>query len=185
MIESFVAINIYNDKEGKKELFNEIPLLFYCDDMDNFKNDLLADEKFRKLVENSCLNVNNYTTSYIGYFYFNGDNEYEDTCIPIQELFPSDNLLDTEKYFTKEYISSIFINLYEVSMHIQYENNLMFDIDATIKDIYQILKKKFKEKIIKSTVINYVRSELNKKDLSKENINYIIGELETILKDEE
>lgn len=186
MTESFVAINVYLEKDNKKELLiSGIPLLFYCNDMSHFKDDLLSDEKFRKLIEDNCLNINNYSSSFVGYFYFNGESKYEDASIPVQELFTVDKLSNSEKYFTKEYIHNIFINLYEISMKMPYENNLMFDIDATIIDIYQALKNKFKEKIVKSTVINYVRSELDKKELSKENVNNIIGELEIILKDEQ
>lgn len=185
MVDSFVAINIYKDKDNKKELFgNGVPLLFYCNDMSHFKDDLLSDEKFRKLVEDNCLNTNNYTSSWIGYFHFNTESEYEDTAIPIQELFSVNKLSETEKFFTKEYLSAIFINLYEISMKTSYENNLMFDIDATIVDIYQALKEKFKEKIVKSTVVNYIRSELNKKELSQENIHNIIWQLEIILQNE-
>ena len=184
MVDSFVAINIYKDKDNKKELFgNGVPLLFYCNDMDHFENDLLSDENFRKLVENNCLNTNNYTSSLMSYFHFNTENEYEDKIISIQELFSINKLSDVESYFVKEYLSNIFINLYEISMHVAYENNLMFDIDATIVDIYQSLKDKFKEKIVKSTVVNYVRSELNKKELTQPNIDEIINKLEIILKD--
>ena len=185
MIDSFVAINLYKDEDNKKELFgNGVPLLFYCNNLDNLYEDLLLDDKFRKMVENNCLNVNNYTSSFMGYFDFEGENNYFDTSIPIQELFSIDKLSEKEAYFIKEYLNDIFVNLYEISMKDKYDDELMFDIDRTIIDIYQRLQEKFRTKIVKSTVINYVRSELVKKNLITKNIDSIIIKLENILKDE-
>ena len=185
MIDSFVALNIYKKEDNKKELFGTgIPFLIYCNNLDNLHEDLLLDDKFRKMVEDNCLNVNNYVLSFVGYFDFKGENNYFDTSIPIQELFSIDKLSEREAHFVKEYLNNIFVDLYEISMKEMYDNELMFDIDGTIVDIYQKLQEKFKTKIVKSTVINYVRSELVKKNLITKNVDLIIVKLENILKDE-
>ena len=66
-----------------------------------------------------------------------------------------------------------------------YDKLKVFNEDIII-DIYDEIKNKYKERLLKNTLINWVRSEINKQEnLNEENENYIIDTLTNILKNKE
>ena len=59
-------------------------------------------------------------------------------------------------------------------------------IDDAVLDIYDKIQEKYPKRVIKSTVINYIRSELQKTDnISIENSDWIIFQLENLLNERE
>lgn len=185
MTESFVSLNVYNNINNTNNLLNKdgIPLLFYCNDINVLHKQLLEDLNFREFINKNCFLPEIYENTYISYFYFILENEeYYSETINIQNLIPFSKMNNIEINFYKVYIKGIFENLYRLSFKTQYDDtNMSFDIDNILIDIYTQLKNKYKEKITKITLINYVRSELQKTNLLTDNINWIIIQLENIL----
>ena len=63
-------------------------------------------------------------------------------------------------------------------------NGEVTNVNDTIIDIYNTLKNKFKTRISKTTIINWVRSVLlDTNHFNSNNCDYIIKELKIILKD--
>jgi hypothetical protein len=193
-MESFVSINIYkssniNDRTTN-ELYNDngVPLLYYCNDSTTLNDQLLNNNKFREFLNKHCFLLDIYENSFISYFYFKPDLEddgYTQITLSLQEFIPLELMNDNERIFYKSYLQKIFENLYINTFKKHYYADIMFDTDGIIKDIYSKIITKYKDKLTKLTIINFVRSELQKMNLKTNNIIYIINSLENILKDVE
>ena len=85
------------------------------------------------------------------------------------------------------YLWNHFKFLYESAYHEKYADDVsLFDMDECILDIYDQIQSKYPKRVIKSTVINYIRGELQKTDkLSMENTDWIIFQLEKLLNERE
>ena len=77
--------------------------------------------------------------------------------------------------------------MYESAYHEKYAKEIsLFDIDEYILDIYDKIQGKYPKRVIKTTVINYIRGELQNKDqLSIQNTDWIISQLENLLNERE
>ena len=184
MKDSLVAINIIvNDKIINK---NGVPILFYWDGENSLIKDIYNDVSFKSLLYNSIINYDNYANAKLSFFYFtfeNGEEKYtEDFSIIQNELTLKD--LEAEKsIFYKEYLLYHFLFLYKSAYHEDYGEDIsIMGIDDAVLDIYDKIQEKYPKRVIKSTVINYIRGELQKTDnLSMENTDWIIAQLETLL----
>ena len=189
MQDSLVAINIIvNDKIINK---NGVPILFYW----NGESSLLTkaiydDQNFKSLLYNTIINYDNYADAKLSFFYFlyeNNEEKYiEDFSIVQNEMKLSE--LDTEQsLFYKEFLLYHFLYLYKSAYHEDYKEDIsIIGIDDAILDIYDKIQNKYPKRVIKSTVINYIRGELQKTDkLSMENTDWIIYQLENLLNERE
>ena len=186
MKDSLVAINILvNDNTILNK--NGVPLLFYWDgNSDALINDIYNNEDFKSLIYNSVINVKNYANTKLALFYFTYENEeekYHEEISNIQNVLKLALLDDDTRMFYKMYLWNHFKFLYESAYHEKYADDVsLFDMDECILDIYDKIQNKYPKRVIKSTVINYIRGELQKTDnLSMENTDWIIAQLETLL----
>ena len=101
----------------------------------------------------------------------------------MQDLFKLSDLPDNNRIFYKEYLLNHFKFLYESAYHEIYSEDIsIIGIDDAILDIYDKIQEKYPKRVIKSTVVNYIRSELQKKDeLTMNNTDWIILQLENLL----
>ena len=187
--DSFASINLYKCEDNKKELLsNVVPLLFYWNgEDDSIVNSLVEDLEFYSLINDKCLNIDNYSNSKISFFMFkiNGEN-YEDNTLDVQDIFMLKNLNKNDSDFYIEYIYNIFINLYLTAVKEKYNKDpLSLNLVDEIINIYEKLQKRFPRRFIKRTVINYLRSELVKTyKLNNTNTDWIIEQITEILKNE-
>ena len=187
--DSFASINLYKCEDNKKELLsNGVPLLFYWNgEDDSIVNSLVEDLEFYSLINDKCLNIDNYSNSKISFFMFkiNGEN-YEDNTLDVQDIFMLKNLNKNDSDFYIEYIYNIFINLYLTAVKEKYNKDpLSLNLVDEIINIYEKLQKRFPRRFIKRTVINYLRSELVKTyKLNNTNTDWIIEQITEILKNE-
>ena len=184
MKDSLVAINIIvNDKIINK---NGVPILFYWNGESTLIKDIYNDASFKSLLYNSVINYDNYANAKLSFFYFTFENDEEkyteDFSIIQNELTLKD--LEAEKsIFYKEYLLYHFLFLYKSAYHEDYREDIsIMGIDDAVLDIYDKIQEKYPKRVIKSTVINYIRGELQKtNNLSMENTDWIIYQLENLL----
>ena len=182
-IDTLVAINIFN--ENKNNIINKIPILFYWNGEGDLINSIFNDQNFIDKYFNN-LNYNDYCNLKLGYFYFKYNDKYEeiytDNIVNISEYLKIDKF--NSKNIIYELILKHLFALYEQTLKVKYKDVKIYNEEIII-DIYRKLKEKYKDKIIKSTFINWVREELlNKDEINNTTVNYIIDNLKNILKNE-
>lgn len=192
MKQSLVAINLTTN--NKLENPNEVPILFYWNGEGDLKETIFSDLEFLTLVKSNVLTFQKYAIAKVSWFYFKGsDNEddeiYYDEILNIQDNLTLESLCKDDPMctFWHEYIKSHFAYLYQCSFKSLYTFDPIPDnFNDEIIDIYKKLKERNPNKIIKSTVINYIRLELSKtNNLNKDNIEFLMNKLDEILKDVE
>ena len=188
---SLLALNIIvQSNTGQRILLNktDVPTLYYWNGTDNLEKDFLSNESFRTLIDETCFNKDSYSKSKIAYFNFNlidGEENYNEYLVDIQDLFTLDLLTETENMFYIEYLNEIMNNLYITSMGHEFNGNILLDINEKYIQMYLDIQKKYPNRFVKNTLLNYVRSELVKLyDLHQVNSNWIINKLEEILKEQ-
>ena len=189
MKDSLVALNvIVNDKIINK---NGVPILFYWNgESSSLVHDIYEDPSFKSLLYNTVINYDNYANAKLSFFYFlyEGEEEkYVEDFSVIQNEMKLSDLDDEARMFYKKYLWNHFKFLYESAYHEKYADDVsLFDMDECILDIYDQIQSKYPKRVIKSTVINYIRGELQKTDnLSMENTDWIIFQLEKLLTERE
>ena len=189
MTESLVAINIIcNDKLINK---NGTPLLFYWDGQQDIYDAFKSSNEFIDYLYHTVMTKDNYINSYFAFFKYYLDEEgvenyQENKCI-IQDFITFQNMREDRRSFYKEYLSDLFLYLYKSAYHEDYNQDIsIIGIDESILDIYDKIQEKYPKKVIKSTVINYIRSELLQSNkLSIPNTDWIIDQLEDLLSERE
>lgn len=188
MQDSLVAFNITaNNKLLNK---SEVPVLFYWNGTSNVIESIFSDNNFYSFLKNTVFNSDIYNIAKIALFYFKYEEGeiYNEAIYNIQDLAPLSSLEETDRSFYKQYLWTHFEYLYESAYHQKYdeESVSIFDIDEYILDIYDKIQSKYPKRVIKSTVINYIRGELQNKDgLSTQNTDWIIAQLENLLNERE
>ena len=187
---SLLALNIIVNDNENKILLNktEVPILYYWNGIDDIEDKFLNDKIFRSLIDESCFNKKFYSKSKIAYFEFkliNSDEKYEDYLIDVQDLFKLELLDEPENMFYIEYLNEVMNNLYVTSMGHGFNDNILLDTNEKFVQMYLDIQKKYPNRFVKNTLLNYVRSELVKLyDLHQVNSNWIINKLEEILKEQ-
>lgn len=192
MKSSLVALNLI---DNNKVLLNptNYPLLLYWNDFNgrSIPEEIFFNENSSNFIINTCCNIDLYTSSKLSFFYFidrdnDGDDDYTESTIDIQSLFSLSVLDEDKRSFYKEYLNNIFKYLYYCTYKEDYEiNNNPLEWEEDILILYRNIQNKYPKKILKDTVINYVRSELTLKyKLSSGNSDWIIEQLKNILVDE-
>ena len=190
MRDSLVAINIINDDKLLNINGNGIPLLFYWDGEDDVLDSIFRMDIFKAKIYDVINNVDNYTNSKIALFYFkyNGDEEqYNELSVLIQDYIKLKDFPEDKIDFYKEYIWQHFDYLYKSVYQEEYDKDVnMLSIEDSILDIYDKIKEKHPKRVMKSTVLNYVRSELMKTNhLNMDNTDWIINKLDSLLNERE
>lgn len=186
MRDSLVALNIVSENNILLNNTN-VPILYYWDGESNIKDSIIIDDEFKNYIISKVINIDYYSNSKIHYFYFKYDNDnnesYNEETLIIQDLFKLSDLPDNNRIFYKEYLLNHFKFLYESAYHETYSEDIsIIGIDDAILDIYDKIQEKYPKRVIKSTVVNYIRSELQKKDeLTMNNTDWIILQLENLL----
>lgn len=183
MTDSLVAINLLDKTNNTLINPTLVPLLFYWNGEDDVVSELRNNQEFIDFIAKHITELN-YTNTDIGLFYFTYINETEDykeinkgiQDVIYLNMFNSDNIVN-------HYIKKHFCELYKISLKQDYPENDE-TVSTIICNIYKVLKDKFKNRITKPTVINWVRSVIVDTDkFNANNSNYIINKLTEILKD--
>lgn len=185
MLESLVAINIISgDKIINK---NGTPLLFYWDGEQDIYEALKSGNEFIDYLMHTVINKDKYINTYFSFFKYYLDDKknehYQEDKINIQDFLKLKDLNPEQSLFYKEYLLNHFLYLYKSAYHEEYKEDIsIMGIDDAVLDIYDKIQDKYPKRVIKSTVINYIRSELLQTDLiSIENTDWIIHQLEYLL----
>lgn len=171
----------FNILSSQGTLFNptSIPILYEYTDKQNedLYDSMTQNEGFKYIIDTKCMNIKEYAFSKISMLIYDIDTEeYSDNVEYIQDIYKVSNEL------ADEYILDIFKYLHKYSLKTDYESNLESSIDIII-DIYSKLIEKFKTKINKTTLKEYIRSQLQQKyKLNSDNVNKIIERYENITK---
>ena len=189
MRNSLVAINILNDSY----LINDrgVPFLFYWDGELDIDKALLNSDVLKEYLYEKVINKESYTSSKLAMFYFkydeNNNEVYTEKQLPLQSFLKLYDIKEDKQMFYKEYLWEHFQFLYDSAYHESYDKTVsLFDIDDAILDVYDKIQEKYPKRVIKSTVINYIRGELqNNNNLSMDNTNWIIAQLEKLLTERE
>ena len=182
--DSLVAINLI-DIDGKLLNKTSVPLLYYWNGVSDVEDDLRNDETLCEYCNTLFINPEKYLDVLISYFYFTySDDEsenYNESTKDFQDIVYLEKF--NSLHIVRHYILQHFLNLYKTSMKEEY-NGEVTNVNDTIIDIYNTLKNKFKTRISKTTIINWVRSVLlDTNHFNSNNCDYIIKELKIILKD--
>ena len=191
MIELLVAINIISDDKIINK--NGTPLLFYWNGEQDIYEALKEDTSFNDYLMHTVINKDKYIKSYLSFFTYkyyideDKEQEYEEHKINIQDFMKLKDIDSEKNLFYKEYLLSHFLYLYQSAYHEEYKEDIsIIGIDDAILDIYDKIQEKYPKRVIKSTVINYIRSELLQTDhISIENTDWIILQLENLLNERE
>lgn len=181
--DSLVAINIINNENDKKELLNKtnFPILYYWDGENSLTESIKNDVDFKQYCLSICNNLDIYLNSKIHYFYFKFKDDTDDYTefdeLPLTDIIKLDEFNDNSIYIN--YLIYLFKRLYFNAYKTEYNTELN-NIDI-IEDIYKQIKNKFSTRISKTTIINWVRSRLTKKNIDIYNTNIIIDNLTNIL----
>lgn len=189
MLESLVAINVISgDRIINK---NGTPLLFYWDGEQDIYEALKSGNEFIDYLMHTVINKDKYTDAYFSFFKYYLDEEgkenYQEDKINIQDFLKLKDLQIEQSLFYKEYLLNHFLYLYKSAYHEDYKEDIsIMGIDDAVLDIYDKIQEKYPKRVIKSTVINYIRSELQKTDdISIENSDWIVFQLENLLNERE
>jgi len=188
--DSLVAINIVNDNELLNINGNGVPLLFYWNGEDEVLDSIFKMDIFKAKIYDVINNVNNYANSKIALFYFKyieDKEQYNELSVLIQDYIKLKDFPEDKIDFYKEYIWQHFAYLYKSVYQEDYDKDVnMLSIEDSILDIYDKIKEKHPKRVMKSTVLNYVRSELMKTNhLNMDNTDWIIDKLDSLLNERE
>ena len=184
--DSLVAINIINN-DNKLLNKTSMPMLYYWNGESDVLDDLSNDTNLTEYLTTLLTKPEEYLNIFLSYFYFkyneNNEEDYSDNTIQIQNVitldkFESDHIV---LYFLKK----LFLTLYKISFKCDFISESNNDTED-IKTMCQAIKDKFKTRLTKETIINWVRSALVDKDkLNTQNTEYIILKLNQIINFEE
>ena len=191
MKDSLVSINIINDNKLLNINKNGVPLLFYWNGTDDVLESIFKIDTFKSKIYDVINDVNNYTNSKISLFYFkydeNNKEQYNELSVFIQDYIKLKDFPEDKIDFYKEYIWQHFAYLYKSVYQNDYDKDVnMLSIEDSILDIYDKIKEKHPKRVMKTTVLNYVRSELMKTNhLNMDNTDWIINKLDILLNERE
>lgn len=176
--DSLVSINVLsNDVLLNK---SKVPILYYWNGEGNLIESILFDEYFINNYINTIKSIEEFNSIELAFFYFNYEDNIESCENNIIYIKNYINFNQFESHhIVNELLFDKFVELYKIAFNEEYKG--LEKIDESIKDVYNKIKEKYKEKISKKTIINYIISKLKEDSISNENINTIINELKQIL----
>ena len=184
--DSLVAINIYD--QNTNILYNKslVPILFYWNGNGDLLEDILRNENFKTNYLDNFKDYESYNNAVISYFFFEFDKDDKEAYIENSILIS--DYVKLKDFNSIQIIYKLLIphlyNLYKMALKKDYDDTKVFNEEIII-DIYKQIKEKYKDKIEKQTLVNWVRSELiNTNKIDSNNVNYIIKQLNNILEHE-
>lgn len=184
--DSLVSINIFNS-ENKILNKSTVPMLYYWNGINDVLDDLSNDEHLLKYAKTLFINPTDYLDLMISYFYFkyndNDEEVYADNTLDIQDIITLDKF--ESDYIVLYYLLNHFKTLYKNSFKDEYisEDN---DAVNNILIMYRAIKDKFKTRLTKITIMQWIRSVLlDESHFNGTNSDFIYNKLNEILKDEE
>ncbi len=182
--DSLVAFNIYNKQTNK--LLNKnrfMPILYYWNGEDDLLFEMINSDKFIKNYLKDIYDEDTLNKIAISYFYFNYDDnreeKYTENDILIKDYVSFENL---NKMVILDIIYYRLKSLYKICMNEEFFKNIKISLSENINNIYNEIKAKYKERVSKETIGNWIRSELNKnKTYNSKNINLIINTFKEII----
>jgi hypothetical protein len=184
--DSIVAINIV-DLESKVLNKTLSPILYYWNGESDIVDNLRKDEQLAKQYESLfIMNPEKYSEIMLSYTYFKYDEEGNEQCD--EKTVDIQDIIYLDKFNSKSVTSHYLVKQFKIL----YQNSFKADVtslatnDELIIDIYKSVKNKFKSRLTKDTIINWVRSNLGETDhINPYNVNIMINNLKEILINEE
>lgn len=184
--DTLVAINITHNNILDNP--NEKPILFYWDGeevLDILSENIYSHEKFKSIIyEKCCSDIEKYNTARVDYFYFkyiDGKENYAEGDFIIQQIYTLEKLDNDGIYLWRDYASVIFNDLYKSVFKKDFEGDILAD---QIIEMYNAIKEKKPLRIVKTTVIEYVRAQLKERfNLTSENADFIYNKLDNLIND--
>ena len=182
--DSLVAFNIYNKQTNK--LLNKtrfMPVLYYWNGDNDLLFEMINSDKFIKNYLNNIYDEDTLNKIAISYFYFNYDDnqeeKYTENTILVKDYVNFENL---NKNVLLDIIYNRLKTLYKICMYEEFSRNIEISLSDNISNIYNIIKDKYKERVSKETIGNWIRSELSKNKIyNSKNISLIINLFKEII----
>lgn len=179
--DSFIALNIcYNNELIHKKN----PIIFYWNGISDIISDIKNSEAFYNIVSDYLTVPEKYenTSLYITTVNFDQDQSLNEKIIPLQELYPINELDNTIK---ESYLIPLIYNIYEKVFEKDYEIPIdEMTFENKVYDIYEDIQNKLDKPISKQTFINYILSKLDEKtNLIYYNKKILIDYIKDILKE--
>lgn len=167
----FVALNILNENNVVLNPY-QAPSIFCWDGKSEIIDELSKQSQFKVFLEklNILVNPDDYFTSKIAYLYYDGKNYGFDTVL-IKDIFK----LNQAELVIDNIIKYALASLYARAFN---DNIPDFDI-ISIKSVYDNIINKYNNKVLQTTIKNYIRSLVFEKyKLSSDSLNVVMDKLE-------
>lgn len=177
--DSLVSFNIYNIDTNK--LYNKnsfVPVLYYWNGENDMLSEIINSDKFIKNYLNNISDEDTLSKIVISYFYFYYDDDQEEKYTE-GTVFVKD-YIDFKKVENDNLLLDIIYNKIVALYRICIDKNYLIidkkDLEVKIVNLYNTIKEKYKERVTKETIGNWIRSELIKdKKYNSKNISLIIN----------
>lgn len=170
-MDKFVALNILS-KDNVVLNSYQAPSLFYWDGKTNIIDELSKQTVFKDFLEklNILVEPEDYFTSRISCLYYNNGNCNFDTIF-IKDIFK----LNQAELVIDNIIKYALDALYVIAFK---DNGPDFNI-ISIKSVYDNIINKYNNKVLQTTIKNYIRSLIFEKyKLSSDSLNIVMNKLE-------
>lgn len=177
--DTLVSINVINQKTNTLLNESQVPLLFYFNGEGDLKHNIVFNKSFIEKYISKIKSYEDYKNILVCYFDFEfdektGDEVYHDEGFYLHEYFHfSDLPINT---IAGDLVEDKMKQLYKISTNNEYNEKM--PIGNLIHDIFIKLKSLYGERVQKETLINYIRSEINKDGFDSINTHYCINILE-------
>lgn len=187
MNDSIVAINITaRTQSGRYELLqkSKTPLLFYWNGEGDLSDAICKTEGFEEYVwKSDILHTDRYTYATVNSVFYNDVNDqHKEQSASLQDVLKLKDISEARNIFWLHYLSDIFKELYAKGAGHEWQDPQYRSIGEQVVLMYNELQEKYPKKFVKSSVLNYFRSQLIKKYLmSQENSQWCVDQLDKIL----
>lgn len=190
MYSKIASINIVDKNKILNR--NHVPILYIFGDSDvvdhrarpeQYKA-IFEDETFKEKILSLALDKERYTTMTVNYFIidFNNNERYTEYNLYIQDIY---TLKSLDNNFWLDIVTDVFYELYSIcskdDANAKPIDNTLTNIEQ-IKSIYSYVIKKYKEKVDSKYIFNFIQKQLESIGLHSANTQYIIEQLNDILK---
>ena len=171
---------------------NHVPILYIFGDSDVVDQSakpeqykaIFEDETFKEKILSLALDKERYTTMTVNYFIidFNNNERYTEYNLYIQDIY---TLKSLDNNFWLDIVTDVFYELYGIcskdDANAKPIDNTLTNIEQ-IKSIHSYVIKKYKEKVDSKYIFNFIQKQLESIGLHSTNTQYIIEQLNDILK---
>ena len=190
MYSKIASINIVDKNKILNR--NHVPILYIFGDSDVVDQSakpeqykaIFEDETFKEKILSLALDKERYTTMTVNYFIidFNNNERYTEYNLYIQDIY---TLKSLDNNFWLDIVTDVFYELYGIcskdDANAKPIDNTLTNIEQ-IKSIHSYVIKKYKEKVDSKYIFNFIQKQLESIGLHSTNTQYIIEQLNDILK---